>query len=337
MAISSNVSLLAQSRAQSQRLTSLRATMDNLQRQVSSQKKYENLTGFGVKSSELQRMRSQSPILETYISNIDKASSIMEQTSTIMSEISEIANNLTSAIRLREQDQAGTESVALFAQDSLDYIESLLNQRGTDGNYIFSGAEIATAPFQDRAIVESNTSTQVTQWLDGTITKDQMMTNVNAFDTTDLGLSNSLATAQDRNIRVSDTIDVNYGIKADIDGIKDVIRALSLVANLQHPGGADVGTEAELESIFNEASDIAIAGGEHIKSENEKLASKFSLVKSIKENHQVDFDLYQKEIDSLENVDTAEVLIKMQILQTQLTASYQVTNMVGSLSLTNYI
>ncbi len=337
MGISSNVSLLAQSISQSQRLSSLRANLDDLQRQVSSQKNYDTFAGFGVKSSNLQRMRIKTPMLETYVSNIEKASTSMEQIASIMEQVTEIGNTFTSKIYLREGDASGTNSIAIFAKDNLDFIQDLLNQKGIDGSYLFAGADIENRPFSDAPAVDNNSNNQVTQWLNGTITDAQMITNVNAFDTSALGLSTGLDTTQDRNVRISDSLDVNYGIKANIDGFKDIIRALSLAANIKHPDVADVATVADLDNIFTEINQIAIRGTQGVKAENEKIASKFSLINSIKDNHQTDINLFRSQIDDLENVNPSEVLIRMQILETQLTASYQVTKLMSDLSLTNYI
>lgn len=337
MAITSNVSLLAQSLAQSRRLSDLRSNLDTLQRQVSTQKKYDTFTGFGVESFNVQTLRVKTPLIETYVKNIDKAADIMEQMTSVMTQVSEIGNDLAKAINLRETDAAGIDALAEYAQSNLNFIQELLNQRGVDGFYLFSGSDVSSPPFVDNPGLQNNFRNQATQWLNGTITPNQMLTNIGTFGTANLGLASGLDTAAGRTIRVADNIDVDYSIKANIDGMQDILRAVTMVANLRRPTDADVATVDDMDGIYNDLANVLQRGITDVNNESQRLASKFSLVKSVRENHMNDLELFTKQLDTLENADPSEALIKMQVLQTQLEASYQITSILGELSLTNFI
>jgi len=61
------------------------------------------------------------------------------------------------------------------------------------------------------------------------------------------------------------------------------------------------------------------------------------LVNSTIEQHKTDQSTLSGIVDDLENVDMSEAIIKLQTLQTQLTASFQTANVVQSMSLVNFL
>ena len=76
---------------------------------------------------------------------------------------------------------------------------------------------------------------------------------------------------------------------------------------------------------------------QEVNDTNQQLASKFGLVKSIRENHVSDLNLNLTQVDKIENADPTTVLTSLQALQNQMTASYEVTRIVSQLSLLNFL
>ena len=337
MPITLSVSTLAQSRTQSKRLTDLGRELDNLQRQVTTGKKYDSYTEFGTQAYTLQNIKTQTPKIEAYIDNIDKAGTDMEQMTRLMEKVSEVANNVKEAVNLRESDTAGIESLAEFAQANLDFLKDILNEKGLDGNYLFAGGNLSEQVFVNDSSLNTNYSNEVTAWLNGTNTTNQLTANSDAFNSTTLGFSTALDTATGRNTQIDDNLTVDYSIKGNIEGIQNIIRAVALVANMEYPGPADVATEDEVDTIFQYASSTLSAGVIQTNDEVQNLSSKFSFINSIKENHQNDLEVYLKQTDTIENVNPSEALLQMQLLRTQLETSYQVTSIVSELSLVNFI
>lgn len=337
MPITLNVSTFARSKAQSARLLDLSSQMDNFQRQVTTQKKYDTYTGFKADSYNLQNLKSKTIKIESYVVNIDKASTDMDQTINFLSTISEIADQVKSATLLRENDQNGIESLALFARTNLQLLQDILNEKGLDGNYLFSGTNLSSETYVDPDTLLSTTSSEITDWLNGTITTTQLETNMEALNSANLGFSSALDSAYVKKIQISDNLNTEYSINGNIQGVQDIVRALSLLANIEYPDAADVATESDLEEILTYTSKLLGTGVIAINDEVAELSSSFDFIKNIQESHSDDLALYENEVQDIENVDPSETLIKMQLLQTQLETAYQVTSIVAELSLVNFM
>ncbi|MFH1157382.1 MAG: hypothetical protein V1721_00620 [Pseudomonadota bacterium] len=338
MTISANVSFFAQSMSQANRLNDLRATMDDLQRQVTTQKKYETFSGFGTDSFSLQRLKSSQPLLRSYIDNIDKVSTRMELMNTAMTKISELGNQLVTAIHVQSQSgQDGIETINQLARQSLQFVEDLINQT-LDGHCLFAGSDVTSPPFIGDTVLNSNFKTQVDVWLAGGQTNAQLIAVTDGFTSGNLGLAPGLATSGNITAHIDQNMDIDYTIRADEDGFKDILRALAFAANLRYPDPAtDVATPAQFDDILNNILSVVTNGVQEMNRTAQQLASKFDLLKSIRENHVSDLGMVTTQIDKMENVDTTTALVSLQTMQTQLTASYQITKIVSELSLVNFM
>lgn len=338
MTISANISLFAQVNSQVNRLNDLRSMFDNLQRQATTQKKYETFSGFGPDSFSLQRLHTEQTLTQSYLDNIDKVSNRMNLQDKAMTQMSGIANQLINAITLQVQGGVtDMTSINLLARQGLDFMQNLLNL-DLDGHYLFAGSDVTSQPFIDNATLNSNFANQVASWLGGAQTTAQMITTTDAFTATNLGLSPALATAGTMTARIDDNLDIDYTTKADQTGFQQVLRALGMMANLKYPDPmVDIATPAEFQQVIDHVLTVATEGLQGIKDTNQQLASKFNLVKAVKDNHVSDMALLTTQIDKMENADPTTVIASMQALQTQLTASYQVTRAVSQMSLVNFL
>jgi len=338
MTISANVSLLAQSTSQSNRLNDLRSTLDDLQRQSTTQKKYDTYAGFGTDALNLQRLHSSQPLLQSYMDNIDTVSNTMTLMNTSLSQISDVGNQLVQAIQLQLQGgQANMQTIRAQAQQGLSFVEDLMNQN-INGHYIFAGSDVTNQPFVDNSTLNSNFQNQLTGWLAGTVSNAQLISTTDSFNASNLGLSAGLAAAGPITARIDQNLDVDYTIKADQPGFQDILRALTFAANLPYPDpSTDVATPTQFNDILNHVLDLTTNGVKEIDDTTQQLASKFNLIKSIRDTHASDMDLEQTQMDKIENADPTSALVSMQALQTQLTASYQVTSMISQMSLTNFL
>lgn len=335
MTILGNVSLLAQSTLQSGRLNDLRSLMDDLSRQVTTQKKFDDYAGFGTSALDVQRLRGQKPLIQTYMNNIDRVSTRMTLMNTSLSNISKIGTSLVSSIQtLIQNGPASINSIQQVSRQGLQTIEELLNQN-IDGHYLFAGSDVNNPPFLDDSTLNSNFVTQINSWL-ATGDNTTLINNTDGFSGTALGLSSGLAASGNVTARVDDSLDIDYTIKADQPGIRDILRGLAFVANLPIPAATDTATRADFNTIMLHILPTVQNAVQEVNGISQQLAGKFNLLKTIKDNHQSDLDLVQTQIDKIENVDPASALTQMQALQTQLTASYQVTKVVSQMSLTNF-
>jgi flagellar hook-associated protein 3 FlgL len=333
MTISNNVSLLAQSTSQSNRLSDLRATFDDLERQVTTQKKYANYSGFGTDSVNLQRLHNSQTMTNGYLDNINTVLPRINMMSQNMTQIAQLGTQLLSTINLA--GGANIDTINQVAQQNLGFTKDLTNQQ-LDGRYLFAGSDAENQPFTDSNTLNSNFSDQINSWL-ANGGSAPLISATDAFSTTNLGLSAGLANSGAVTARIGQSTDIDYTVKADQPGFKDIISAFALLSNLKQPGPGDTATSAEFNSILSHATDVLTRGVQEMNDANQQLAGKTGLIKSIQDNHTSDTNLLQTQIDSLENADPQTAIINMQSLQNQLTASYQVTKIVSQLSLVNFM
>lgn len=336
MSLTGNVSLLAQSSAQTVRLNDLRARLDDLSRQVATQQKSDTYGGLGTDALNIQYLNKQQPLLESYLNNITKVSTSMTMMNNAMSSIAKVGNNLVSAIQTQIHSGATTvDSIRQIAQQGLKTVEDFLNTE-LNGRYLFAGSDGSSPPFVDDSTLNSNFITQINAWLASGDTA-ALNAAVDGFSDAGLGLSAGLAASGNVTARIGDNLNIDYTLKADQAGFQNLIRGLTLMANLPYPTDADVATGSDFNDVVSHALDIVQNAVTDINKSTTQLAGKFNLLKSVQAEHQTDLDLVKTQISQITTADPTEALVKIQTLQTQLTASYQVTSITSQLSLVNYL
>jgi flagellar hook-associated protein 3 FlgL len=337
MTIGSGISFLGQTTTQIDRLNDLRTTLSDLQRQVTTQKKYETMAALGSASLNVQRLRGDTNQIKGYIDNIDAVSTRMDVMTSSMAQAADLGRELISGIQIQVRNgQVDMDTISQIAQQSLKMMQDLANQT-LEGRYLFAGSDSLSPPFVDDSTLTSNFQAQISSWLAGTQTDVQLNNNTDAFTAVNLGFANGLATAGNVTARIDTNLDIDYTVKADGDGFKDIMRALAFAANLTYPTGADVATPDQFNNVLDHILSLAGQGVQEMDAATAQLSSKYTLVKDLQQNHKADFNLYSSQIDKAENVDTTQVVAELQALQTQLTASYQVTHIVSQLSLVNFM
>ena len=88
--MTSSISYLGQHKAQTQRLLDLRAQLADLQRQLTTQKKTDTMSGHGADATRIQRLRAETSQAQSFIQNID----ILKTRATLMSDAMEQAADL---------------------------------------------------------------------------------------------------------------------------------------------------------------------------------------------------------------------------------------------------
>lgn len=334
--MSSNISLLGQTNAQSERLASLRQQMDNLSREATTGQVSDTYSGLGTQATPVMSLNSQQPLLQSYLGNISNVSNTMTLMNNALSQITDVGNQLVTAIQTQLQNSpTNLQSVQQIAQQGLQTVEDMINQNN-NGQYLFAGSNGSNPPFVDNSTLNSNFVNQINTWL-ATGNTSTLLNNVNSFSATNLGLSASLATSGNVTAQIGDNQTVDYTINANNAGFQNIIRALTLVANTPYPSPTDTATPAGFQQIMNSALVTAQQGVTQVNAIAETLAGKFDQVNNAKTNNTTDLNLVQNQLSTLTSADTTSAITQMQALQTQLTSSYQVTNLVSKLSLVNFI
>lgn len=337
MAINS-VSFMGRSTAQINRLKNLNTLMTDLQRQLATQKKAENYAGLGTNATTVQRVRADASRLDGYLNNIDSLTTRIESMSDAMDRIATQGRTLIESITSQtRQGEVEIDSIKTIAKNALDFVQELVNHT-YDGRYLFAGSDNANKPYIDDLGLNTSFQNDVADWLDGTISTNDIINNTEGMTAQDLGFSPTISSGGAVRTQIDDGLEIDYTVRGDIDGFQDVIRALGFAANLEYPDPAtDTPTDGEFHEVLTKIMNIARRGVEQIDEANLQLNSKMTLVQSVQEAHGQDKAQMQLLTDNIENVDTTEVVARIQALQTQLSASYQVTNLVSQLSLVNFL
>jgi flagellar hook-associated protein 3 FlgL len=336
--MSNGISLLGQSNAQTNRLLDMNKSLIDLQRQMATSKKNETLAGFGFESSRVLRHRMDINSLTQYNSNIDVASTRIELMTNSMEQAYKLGEQVMNAIG--GELLGGTvdmEAINTIAKNSLDFLQTLVNTE-IDGRYLFSGSATNVPTLSSRSAVGTLSQSEVTNWLNGTTSTAQMMSNLRGYTDAEIGFDPALSTAGPVSIRVDQDVEVDYAVVGSNNGFDKLMKAFALAANLKIPDAAtDVPDTEALGGALIELQNLIREGTQELTNASKSLSSKYAMVEQIKDRQSEDLALAHKLTDTAENADTAEVLVKLQYLQNQLAASYQVTNIVGQLSLVNYI
>jgi len=332
-----NVSFLGQSNAQIGRLKDMNATLADLTRQLTTRKLHEDMSGLGFAAQSVQRYRMDSLRLTTYLDNITGVTTRIKEMDQAMTSSRKAGQQLIDGLTIAVHG-GGEEipSLAQLARDSLAFLQDLTNLN-IDGRYLFAGSSTTTQPFIDENLLDANFQQEITDWLNGTNSTAQLLANVEGFTTTDLGFDPALSASGNVAVRVDENTEIDYTVKADSNGIPDLMRALAFMANLTAPGGGDVPTDADLQQVLTQILGIARRGIEDLDTAATSLGSRFNLIKSLEEGHTQDRATLANLIGENEDADTTEVVAQIQSLQTQLQASYQVTSIISQLSLVNFI
>ncbi len=336
--MTNGISFLGQSQAQQSRLLSLQKTMTDLQRQSTTQKKYENMSGFGAASKSVMRYRTDISNLTTYTNNIDLASNRIKIMNTAMDSARKAGEDLISAIGVQViGGEVDIESIRNVAKSSLDFLQTLINTEA-DGRYVFAGSAVETPPLANRTAVGMQTQSQMTNWLNGTYSTAQVINNIKNMSDTAVGFDPSMSAAGPVSIRVDQDVEIDYAVVAPDNGFDKLMTALSMAANLKIPDqSTDVPDMAQFTELLLAVEDLARTGVKEITSANSSLSAKYAVAENLKDQQNADKATLQNLLDNAENADTTEVLIKLQYTQVQLEAAYQVTSSVSQLSLVNFI
>lgn len=332
------VSLLGQSTANINRLNYMSRQMNDLQRQIGTQKRYDTMTGFGLDTQRILQLHGDHDQIKAYSSNIDHAVNNITTMSDTFSKVIETLNNLVSILQSQPRDaEFNAELVGSEARNAIDFITDITNLN-VGGRYLFAGTDALTAPVADTSTLNANFAAEINSWMNGTNTTGQLLTNSGNFSGAALGLSTSIFSAQKVSVRISTETEITYGAIADRSGVQEALRALGFMANLRAPDPAvDIPTDADFSTAIDQVLVFARNAIRDMQSTLGSMSGALTLASSIQETHKMDINIFAGQIEKAENIDAAEIIAMLQALQTQLTASYEATRISSQLSLANYI
>ena len=354
------ISTQAASLAQAERLKKMQMQMATLQQQLTTQKKTNLFKGLGVDASPSARYRASLDEINTYSQNIDIADRRIKLMSQGLTSFKQQAGNISSALTVQlQRGEYEMDSVADLARKTEESLRDILNLQDGD-RFLFGGSETLTRPITDTGTDDTFMIKNLEDWINGTITTDQMIasyTDRTQLNDTLMGYSAPLSgnTTKGVSVRVEGGAEIDYTILADDDGFRDVMAVVGMLKNIGEvmdkvaldagdpPGtvtapGATPADQAEnFYKLFNDLAAKVAGALDRINVVEYNLSNSSARLSQVGAEHKLDKNVLEQHISDIEDVDLNEVAVKIQSLGVQLEASYNVTAMMRDISLVYYL
>ena len=315
----------------------LRQKLNNTQAQISTGKKGTMLSDLGGSgaSNALSYRNSQS-MVQSYIGNLNTVKSRVSVMDQSMTSIASSARDTLST--LRSQLQSGKPLDDITRNDAATNLQSILSKLNVklDGRYLFAGSDVGNAPMGDQTALQTNVASAVSSFMAApSLTQADVTNGLQAINGTSLGFSNSSLAADPVTVRADDGRELDYTVKASNSGFSDVVRGMTLVANLPKPTNA-----AETQkywTMVNSAMDLIDKGSRQIDTNQAILGGTAKQMTNLLADHEDTSLTMDNYIGSVEDIDMADASSRLQQLSAQLQISYQVTASLKNLSLVNFL
>lgn len=314
----------------------LRNQMAETERQVSTGKKSTTIAGLGPSGvSQSITLRGKFNMLETYTGNLSNAKMQYEVMDNTLLSMNDTARDVLSTLRKQVQGNVtGTTIITSVAESALTVIQDKLNTQ-FNGRFLFAGDDITNAPIADRALLNTNMSALVTGWMAGTPTVNDIITDARAVVNTNLGYNNGTILSGSVTARIDDGTDTDMTLRASESGFPDILRSLSIIANLPQPT-----TQAEQDNywtIVNGAISMLDAATTAVDQTQAVMGSRAKTVDDMILSHSLLKGNYEQLIGEVEDIDAAEAATKFQSLQARIETSYMLIAQMRNLNLTSFL
>jgi flagellar hook-associated protein 3 FlgL len=177
---------------------------------------------------------------------------------------------------------------------------------------------VAGPPFDIATALVAGTSADTVLWYTGEIASDPPRSSAVA--------------------RVDQTIAVNYGLRANEEGIRRLVQNVAAFAAVSFTPTDAAGPARYAALSQRVAASLAFADGtQKIEDIAGELAGSQRTLKAAQERHQQTRGTVEGLLDTIEGIPTEQVAAEILALQTRLQASLQTTSMLYRISLVNYL
>lgn len=322
--------------AQQAMLKALREQLNEVNRHATTGKKSTTIADLGSSGASTSvSLRNKHNLFDSYMTNLNTAKARFQVMDHAFLSVTEDARSMTAS--LRALLQAGDNKATIMSDKAGTLLDSVVDKLNVqyNGRYLFSGDNIYSPAFDDRAALDASMSTLVAGWMAGTPTAASVAADARAVSGTGLGVSNDAINGGPVSMRIDDNLDIDFTVKANQSGFQDVLRGLSIIANLPEPT-----TPAETENywaIVNGAIEMMEAGSKALDTTQGLMGGRAKIVDEAFLQHKDMQGTYEVFISDVEDVDMADASLRLQDLKRQMEASMSVIAETRGLSLVNYI
>lgn len=307
------------------------------QRQQATGKKSHIMSGFGggdgaYKSVSLRADMTKLVAYNAVISAVAPRTRVMEEGILGMAETArEVMNE--SLKHPRGNGSPPINAIQTRAKGALLAVQGLLNSQA-DGRFLYAGDDIETAPIQNAANVNANTTAAVAAWQAGG-TVAQFLLDAEAAVQSQF--SPSLAAAGNVTVRPEDGVELDYTVKADDPQMVQMMTGLAVFASLTWP---DPPTQAKIDEfwdIFNQAGRLIDQGASQLDIDVGRLGVVQKQLDEATIRHEGMEVVLSTYLRDIEDVDVAEALARFNNLEAQMQAGYITMKTLAELSLVFYL
>jgi flagellar hook-associated protein 3 FlgL len=337
--------------------SAIKQNLDQLTTQISTGLVSNTYAGLGSGAAVSLNLEPQIATLQTWQNNINQAASGMQVTQTAMTQIQQIASNfLAQTSNLEGADPSEVDTVAASAQQALVQVADLLDTQ--DGNtYVFSGQDSANPPVPDPdSILSSGFYISIAAQIGQLGTQGAAATIANTIsigssNTTGISpfsayMSQPAADLQSPTIQVGQGQTASVGLLASANSsvastgssttgsyMRDLMMALATMGSLSSSQVNDSGyttlvqnTNATLTGAISAmAEDVGVLGNTQTSLTTTQTTMSDTAT------------ALTTQVGDVQDVDVAQAMSNLSLVQTQLEGSYQVIAAMSGLSLAKYL
>jgi len=335
----------------------IKQKMDQLTGQISSGLVSNTYAGLGAGASVSLDLNPQIANLQGWQNNINTATATMGVTQTAMTQLQQIASNfLSQTENLEGSDSGEVDTIAASAQQALVQVADLLDTQ--DGNtYVFGGADSTNPPVPDPdSILSSGFYTGIAgqvqalgvQGAAATIANTLSIASSNTVGISPFStyMSQPATGLEAPAIQVGQGQTATVGLLASANSFvtsqgssttgsytRDLMRALATLGSLSSTQASDPGFQTLVQdtnaSLTGAISAMAEDAGVLGNTQSALTASQTTM--------QDTATALTTQVGNVQDVDVAQAMTNLSLVQTQLTASYQVIASMSGLSLAKFL
>ncbi len=335
---------------QGSRFSNSQQKLLDAQRELSTGRHADVGLRLGHRTSDVIALRNGFDRNNTMIDMNGLVATELDLTQSAMSSLIDLSHQFSATLIGARNAANGQEIAKTAARSALESLNSILNQAHS-GKFIFSGLNSDVAPLEnyfstpasmgkmavDAAFLAEFGMTQNAAGV-GAITATQMDAFLSgAFSSlfTPSAWSSTFSAASDLNRTAR--IDAQYNLEVSTNANEAAFRNLTMAITMAFDLGASSLNQGAFEKLVDKAVVVSATAAQEMSFIAGRVGTAEKAVADLVQLLKQRNDILNREIVSLEGVDQYEVSTRINMLTTQLEASYSITARINRLSLMNYL
>lgn len=292
-------------------VTNASSAMNKSQAQVASGKVSTDYAGIGDKTAALEAARSAGARTDAYQAATNLALNQTNMQDTQLTSLSDLANqwrqDVTDAL-----GNGDASTLATQAQSVLDQMNTILNSKDANGNYLYAGDKSSTKPLTASTLAD-----------------------LTALPSASAAFANGTVKNA---VRVSDGQTVQVGVLAS-DAGQQLLQSLKDVADFNAGTNGPLGTTltSAQSSFLSGAIQSATGAAQAVNTVAAANGATYSQLQDASSTQQSMSTLYKGFVSDIQDVDMSTAVANLNQNQVALQAALEVTAQLNQISLLNYL